>query len=197
MAHDNSSNFANPGPAGLMVLAFYLGCLWPVATGQAPHEQGMVLIALGFAGAITQIVCGVIALHKGEVLNGNILCAFSAFMWLGCIEHLGKAMEFIPHNTMVVDGWVFLIMGIFMVFFTHPHLAAPKVAFWFMVFTDLFFVPAGLFFLTGQKIFWVIAGWDLPLVVVSIIWLVSGVVLNTFWGKQVIPLGKPYRPLAG
>ena len=197
MAHDNGSKFANPGPAGLMVLAFYLGCLWPVATGQAPHEQGMVLIALGFAGAITQITCGIIALHKGEVLNGNILCAFSAFMWLGCIEHIGKAFNFIPHNTMVVDGWVFLIMGIFMVFFTHPHLAAPKVAFWFMVFTDLFFVPAGLFFLTGQKIFWVIAGWDLPLVVISIIWLVSGVVLNTFWGKQVIPLGKPYRPLEG
>jgi succinate-acetate transporter protein len=197
MAHDNGSKFANPGPAGLMVLAFYLGCLWPVATHQAPHEQGMVLIALGFAGAITQIVCGVIALHKGEVLNGNILCAFSAFMWLGCIEWLGKALEFIPHNTMVVDGWVFLIMGIFMVFFTHPHLAAPKVAFWFMIFTDMFFVPAGLFFLTKIKIFWVIAGWDLPFVVISIIWLVSGVVLNTFWGKQIIPLGKPYRPLEG
>ena len=97
---------------------------------------------------------------------------------------------------MVVDGWVFLIMGIFMLFFTHAHLAASKVAFWFMVFTDLFFIPAGLFYLTGQKIFWVIAGWDLPLTVISIIWLVSGTVLNTFWGNQVIPLGKPYRPLA-
>ena len=197
MAHDNGSKFANPGPAGLMVLAFYLGCLWPVATGQVPHEVGTVLIALGFGGAITQVVCGVIALHKGEVLNGNILLAFSAFMWLGCIENLGKALEFIPHNTTGVDGWVFLIMGILMVIFTHAHLAAPKVAFWFMVFTDLFFVPAGLFFITGQKIFWVIAGWDLPLVVISIIWLVGGTVLNTFWSKPVIPLGKPYRPLAG
>ncbi|MFY9398609.1 MAG: hypothetical protein WAR22_09630, partial [Desulfomonilia bacterium] len=65
MAHDNGSKFANPGPAGLMVLAFYLGCLWPVATGMASHDQGTVLIALGFAGAITQIVAGVIALHKG------------------------------------------------------------------------------------------------------------------------------------
>ncbi|HNR50847.1 MAG: hypothetical protein BWZ01_00944 [Deltaproteobacteria bacterium ADurb.BinA179] len=196
MAHDNGSKFANPGPAGLMVLAFYLGCLWPVATGMASHDQGTVLIALGFAGAITQIVAGVIALHKGEILNGNILCAFSAFMWLGCIEHLGKVLGWIPPNTAMVDGWVFLIMGILMVIFTHPHLAAPKVAFWFMVFTDLFFVPAGLFFLTGQKIFWLIAGWDLPLVVISIIWLVGGTVLNNFWGRQVIPLGKPYRPLA-
>lgn len=196
MAHDNGSIFANPGPAGLMVLAFYLGCLWPVATGMAPHEQGTVLIALGFGGAVSQLTCGVIALHKGEVLNGNILIAFSAFMWLGCIEWLGKALNFVPHNTAVVDGWVFLIMGILMVFFTHPHLAAPKIAFWFMVFTDFFFVPAGLFFLTGQKIFWVIAGWDLPLVVISIIWVVSGTVLNTFWGQKVIPMGKPYRPLA-
>jgi len=195
MAHDNGSKFANPGPAGLMVLAFYLGCLWPVATHMVPHEVGMVLVPLGFAGAITQVVCGVIALHKGEILNGNILCAFSAFMWLGCIEWLLKGLKIIPPDTSGVDGWVFLIMGIMMVIFTHPHLAAPKVAFWFMVFTDLFFVPAGLFFLTKIQIFWIIASWDLPLVVLSIIWLAGGVVVNGFWGRPVIPLGKPYVAL--
>ena len=65
MAHDNGSKFANPGPAGLMVLAFYLGCLWPVATGMASHDQGTVLIALGFAGALTQTIAGGLALHKG------------------------------------------------------------------------------------------------------------------------------------
>jgi len=188
---DNKSAFANPGPAGLMVLAFYLGCLWPVATHSAPHSMASVLVPLGLAGGIVQLTAGVIALHKGEIMNGNILLAFSAFMFLGMGENLMKTLELMPHNTMAVDGWVFLIMGILMCGFTIGHLMAPFVAFMFMIFTDLFFVPAGLFFLTQSKIFWTIASWDLPLVVISIIWVVLGTVLNTLFGKKIIPMGAP------
>lgn len=194
MAEGNGSTFASASPAGEMALAFYLACLWPVATGMAPHEQGMVLIALGIGGAITQLAAGIINLHKGNIL-GNIMVAFSIFMWYGALEHLGKVVGWIPHNTAVVDGWVFLVMGLFMVIFTHAHLAAPKVMLFFMIVTDLFFVPAGLFFLTGVKIFWVIASWDLPLVIIACLWGAGGIMLNTFWGKEVIPLGKPIRPM--
>lgn len=183
--------FANPGPAGLMVLAFYLGCLWPVATHSAPHELATVLIPLGLAGGIVQLTAGIIALRKGEIMNGNILMAFSAFMFLGFGENLLKVLELMPHNTAAVDGWIFLIMGLLMVGFTIGHLTVPFVAFMFMVFTDLFFVPAGLYFLTGYKFFWTIAGWDLPFVVVSILWVVIGTVLNGHFGKPVIPMGKP------
>ncbi|MDD2388548.1 MAG: hypothetical protein PHP23_02305 [Desulfobacterales bacterium] len=188
---DSKSAFANPGPAGLMVLAFYLGCLWPIATGIAPHSMATVLVPLGLAGGIVQLTAGIIALHKGEVLNGNILLAFSAFMFLGMGENLMKALELMPHDTMAVDGWIFLIMGILMCGFTIGHLVVPKIAFFFMIFTDLFFIPAGLFFLTHNKIFWTIASWDLPLVVLSILWVVMGTVLNTHFGKKIIPMGAP------
>jgi hypothetical protein len=183
--------FANPGPAGLMVLAFYLGCLWPVATHSVPHEMATVLIPLGLAGGIVQLTAGVIDLRNGKIMTGNILLAFSAFMFLGFGENLLKAVQIMPANTMAVDGWVFLIMGILMVGFTVGHLTVPLAAFLFMVFTDLFFVPAGLYFLTHQKIFWTIASWDLPLVVLSILWVVFGNVLNGHFGKNVIPMGKP------
>jgi hypothetical protein len=66
-----------------------------------------------------------------------------------------------------------------------------------MVATDLFFVPAGLFFLTGVDLFWTIAGWDLPLVVISIIWVVIGTVLNPIFGRNVIPLGPPLLRAGG
>ena len=138
------------------------------------------------------MVAGIIALHKGEIMNGNILLAFSAFMWLGFGENLLKALGIMPIDTRAVDGWVFLIMGILRCGFTIGHLLAPKVAFWFMVFTDLFFVPAGLYFLTGAKIFWTIATWDLPFVVLSIIWVVLGTVLNNHFQKSIIPMGAPY-----
>ena len=191
-AGEGRKPFADPGPAGLMVLAFYLGALWPVATHMASHEQGAVLIALGFGGGLVQLTAGILKLRNGDIMNGNILLAFSAFMWLGFLEWLGKMTGFIPHDTMAVDGWIFLIMGILMCGFTIGHLKAPKVFFWFMVFTDLFFVPGGLFFLTKNPVFWHIAGWDLPLVVISIIWGVLGEILNSVFGKTVIPLGTPY-----
>lgn len=193
MAHDNGSKFSNPGPAGLMVLGFYLIALWAIATGMAPHELGMVLVPLGLAGAIIQLTAGVIALHKGDILLGNVMCAFSGFMWLGCGENLLKALQMLPANTMAIDGWIFLLMGILMAFFTQPHLAAPKVSFWFFIFTSVFFIGAGLFFLTKIRILWLVASWDLLLGVIAIVWLSAGIVLNTFWGKPVIPLGKPYR----
>jgi len=189
---EQKESFANPGPAGLMVLAFYLGALWPVATHQAPHQMANVLIALGFAGGLVQFTAGIIDLKNGEIMTGNIMLAFSAFMWLGFWEFLGKSLGFIPENTTIVDGWVFIIMGILMSGFTIGHLKAPKIAFWFMVFTDIFFLSAGLFFLTMKGILWVIAGWSLPFVILTILWTVFGIVLNGVFGKTVIPMGKPF-----
>ncbi|MDQ1277347.1 MAG: uncharacterized protein QG555_387 [Thermodesulfobacteriota bacterium] len=183
--------FASAGPAGLMVLAFYLGCLWPVATHQVDHSMATVLVALGLAGGITQLTAGIIELRNGMIMQGNILLAFSTFMFLGMGENFLKAVQIMPLNTMAVDGWVFLIMGILMCGFTIGHLLVPFAAFLFMVFTDLFFVPAGLYFLTHEQIFWTIASWDLPFVVIAIIWAVLGSVLNNLFGKQIIPLGKP------
>jgi succinate-acetate transporter protein len=193
MSHSAEHPFANPGPAGLMVLAFYLACLWPVAVGMAPHEMAVVLVPLGLAGGIVQLTAGIICLRNHEIMNGNILMAFSAFMFLGLGENLLKALHIMPANTMAVDGWIFLVMGIFMCGFTVGHLTAPRAAFFFMVFTDIFFINAALYFLTRNTFFWYIASWDLPFVVVSIMWLVFGVVLNTHFGRTVVPLGKPFR----
>jgi succinate-acetate transporter protein len=181
--------FANPGPAGLMVLAFYLGCLWPVATHQVPHELAVVLVPLGLAGGIVQLAAGIIELRNGMAMTGNILLAFSTFMFLGMGEHLMKVLSLMPADTAGVDGWVFLIMGILMCGFTIGHLPGPLAPLIFMITTDLFFVPAGLYFLTGMDIFWTIAGWDLPLVVLSIIWVVLGTILNPIFQKTIIPLG--------
>jgi succinate-acetate transporter protein len=118
-------------------------------------------------------------------------------MFLGMGENLLKALEIMPQNTMAVDGWIFLIMGILMCGFTIGHLPGPFAPLLFMVATDLFFVPAGLYFLTGAEFLWMIAGWDLPLVVISIIWVVLGTILNPIFGRNVVPLGPPLLRLSG
>jgi len=197
MASPSGHPFANAGPAGLMALAFYLGCLWPIATGSAPHSLAVVLVPLGLAGGIIQLVAGIIELRNGAMMTGNILLAFSTFMFLGMGENLLKALDLMPAGTAAVDGWIFLIMGVLMCGFTIGHLPGPLMPLIFMIATDLFFVPAGLYFLTGIEIFWAVAGWDLPLVVVSIIWVVLGTVLNPIFGRPILPLGPPLIQLKG
>lgn len=189
---NNEKSFANPGPAGLMVLAFYLSALWAIFTNQAPKDAVGVLIALGFAGGIVQFSAGIIDLKNGEIVSGNIMLAFSTFMWLGFWEFLGKALQIIPPDTSFVDGWVFLVMGILMSGFTIVYLKANKVAFWFMFFTDIFFLSGGIFFLSHIEQFFLIMSWVLPIIIILIIWLALGSVINTAINKELIPLGRPY-----
>ncbi len=184
--------FANPGPAGLMVLAFYLSALWAVFANYAPRDTVNVLIPLGFAGGIVQFSAGIIDLKNNEILSGNIMLAFSTFMWLGFWEFLAKALHLMPMDTSLIDGWVFLVMGILMSGFTIAYLKANKVAFYFMFFTDIFFLSGGIFFLTKKEIFFFSMTWALPIIIILIIWLALGTVLNTFFNKDFIPLGKPY-----
>lgn len=181
--------FATPGPAGLAVLGFYLGCLWPVATGIAPHNLIVILVPLGLAGALVQTLAGVIELRNGAILPGNIMMAFSAFMWYGFGEHLLNALGLIKGSTAGVDGIVFLIMGLLMTGFTPCFFLKNTVASIFMLSTDVFFLGAALFWITGVPIFWVIAGWDLPIVIITIIWQVVGDVVNGVFGRTVYPMG--------
>jgi len=187
--HDHS--FANPGPAGITVLAFYLGALWPIATGMAPHELSLLLVPLGLAGGLVQMTAGIIELRNGMILPGNILLAFSAFMWYGFGANLLKGLGLLEHNTGAVDGWVFLIMGVLMVALTLPFLYKSFAAGFFMITTDIFFFGAALYWLTGVKVFWKIAGWDLPFVVIFVLWQVIADILNGSLGRTVISQGPP------
>jgi succinate-acetate transporter protein len=189
---DHEHVFATPGPAGLMVLAFYLGCLWPVATKMAPHDLIVILVPLGLAGAIVQTLAGVIELRNGAILPGNIMMAFSAFMWYGFGEHLLNALGLIKGPTAGVDGIVFLIMGLLMTGFTPCFFLKNTAATLFMIATDVFFLGAALFWITGMPLFWTIAGWDLPFVILFILWQVIGDIINACYGRVIVPMGPPW-----
>lgn len=105
----------------------------------------MILVSLGLAGGIIHLTAGIIELKNGMAMTGKILLAFSSFMFLGMGENLLKALALMPADTMAVDGWVFVIIGILMTGFTIGHLPGPLASLIFMVTTDLFFVPTALF----------------------------------------------------
>ncbi|KEJ91547.1 hypothetical protein [Synergistes jonesii] len=165
-----NNKLASPGPAGSMVLAFYLGGLFPIFTGLETSPTGFViLVALGVGGATVQLSAGLVSLKKNNILLGNMLMAFSAFMWLGSISNFLKlAYPEASINTAVCDGVVFLVMGIFMIGFTKPFLKMGLFNALFMLATDVFFLTSAFGFMLGVPILTVIGGWTCLLVVISI-----------------------------
>lgn len=183
--------FASPGPAGLIVLAFYLGGFFPLAAKIAPHDLVAILVVLGFVGGIVQLIAGVIELHNGAILPGNLLCAFSGFMFLGMGENLLKVLNILPGNSAPVDGYVFLIMGIIMVAYTPPFLYKNFAGSVFMITTDIFFCFAAFSWLFDIPLLFKIAAWDIPFVICSILWQVIAEVYNEIYDREVISLGRP------
>lgn len=188
---DQKRSHVTAGPAGLMVLAFYLGCLFAVLKGHASPELLVILVPLGLIGGVVQLCAGFFELQHGRSLPGNVMCAFSAFMFLGMGEQLLKVLKFLPANSSGVDGYVFTIMGLLMAGFTFAFLYKTLAAGLFMISTDVFFLCAGVSWLFGIHVLFTIAAWSLPVVIVTIIWQAVGEVLNSDMGETIIGLGKP------
>jgi len=183
--------FAPAAPAGLMVLTFYLSCLFPILIGTAPEEMIYVLIPLGLAGGIVQLSSGIMELRCGMIVPGNIMCGFSAFMFLGMGENILKLFKLIPAHTAAVDGYVFMIMGLYMVGFTLPFLHKNLVAGIFMITTDIFFCGCGISWLFGLPIFFKIATWSLVPIVITAMWQAVAEVLNHSMGREIVKMGAP------
>ncbi|HBS57766.1 MAG TPA: hypothetical protein DEA44_00695 [Firmicutes bacterium] len=188
---NGNSPLATAGPCGLMVLAFYLACLWPGAVGMAEHSVFVLLIPLGLAGAIVQSVAGIVELSRGNIVGGNINLAFSAFMWYGAGGNLLKFLNIGPANTAAADGWIFLVMGLCMLGFTPIFLKINLSMSVFILATDTFFMGWALSWILGNPTLFLIGAWALPVVIVAIIWDVVGTMLNSAFGKEVIKLGPP------
>jgi succinate-acetate transporter protein len=183
--------FAAAAPAGLMVLTFYLSCLFPIMNGLASPEMETILIPLGLAGGIVQLTAGIIELRCGMIVPGNIMCGFSAFMFLGMGENLLKVLNLMPQHTAAGDGYIFLIMGIYMAGFTLPFLMKNLVAGIFMITTDIFFLGLGISWIFGIPILTKIAAWSIAPIVITAAWQAIAEVLNTQLGSQVIKMGPP------
>ncbi|WP_425803053.1 hypothetical protein ACHOLT_17040 [Desulfitobacterium sp. Sab5] len=191
MMSNSEHSFASPAAAGYMVLTFYLICLFPIGIGLAPASMATVLIPLGFAGGIVQVIVGIIELRNKVIVGGNIMCGFSAFMFLGLWENLLKVLNLMPANTVSVNGFIFMVMGIYMVGFTLPSLHKNLISGIFMITTDIFFCGMGISQLFGIPILSTIAYWSIVPIVITAMWQAIAEVLNTSMGRTIVKMGSP------
>jgi hypothetical protein len=188
--------WANPGPAGLVALAMACFTFYALLTGKV---DGTCMALMGIwllGGFVIQIVVGVMELLEGNTTGGNVFTFFSAFFMLVTgLEMILKYFASINGWAMDarIDGWAWLPLAISLFIWTPAYFKSPLSLLCVVLALDVA-VPIVAF----KDMAVLTAPWAGPtagtfLLIAGIfgLWTAAGIVLNTAYGRAVLPLGAP------
>jgi succinate-acetate transporter protein len=164
-------------------------------TGQVDGSAAPLLATWLVGGAICQIAAGLIELKDHNISGGNLMLFFGTFfMIVGAVELITKTI--LAKNGMTfdsrIDGWGWLCAFLVLVCFTPCYLKSNKVFFWTVIFADIGVLCLALAELHIATFLAPFAGWSLLLTGLGALYLVAATLINTTFGKPVIPLPDPY-----
>ena len=181
---------AHVGALGLGAFALTTFILNVVNAGLIDADSlGMVLPIGIFYGGLAQFCAGMWDVKRGDTFGATCFTSFGAFwMAVASMILLEKAgvIATVPKEGLAV---LFIAWGIFTLYATIASTRVNKaVTAVFVLLTILFFLLAiGEWNSTVHKI----AGWE-GIITALVAWYTSaGILINTMYGKQVVPLGVP------
>lgn len=192
---NQENGWANPGPAGLVALAVACYTFGALYTGRVAGSS-LPLIGLWLLGGfVIQFTVAVIELRENTILGGNVFLFFSAFFMfvtgLECLFKFWMSVKGIPLDA-TIDGYAWVVLAVSLLLWTPGYFKAPlvmglivlslDVAVPIIALKDLKILGSGGAFIAG--IFLFISG-------TLAIYMAAGVILNSVFGKQVLPLGSP------
>lgn len=196
MSKDNYG-WASPAPAGLVALAIACFTFFALQTGRVEHSAAPLLGVWLLGGAIVQVIVGVIELREGQIVGGNVFTFFSAFfMFVTGSELLLKtllASKGIAFDARM-DGWAWLVLCIALTTWAPAYIlkAAKSMAFLIIAITPAVWIVC-LTDLTVIAKTWVpCAGWLLLITGIFGLYTAAAIVLNTTFGKAILPTGSPF-----
>lgn len=192
----------NPSPLGLLGLGMVtlVACTQKLAiTGGDTHSTALVIPWAIFLGAAAQFVAGLYDFKHNNTFGATAFCGYGFFWfatgmtWMMQNGMFGmKAGLFLdPHQL----GYAFLGYFIFTVIMTVGAMGANKMLFIIFFLIDLLFL--GLFMYTlgwGGHGFAQLAGYSELGISIMSFYGVAATVLNTHYGKTVLPVGAPFGP---
>jgi len=182
------TKLANPAALGLGGFALTTFILNVVNAGLISGENlGMVLPIGIFYGGLAQFCAGMWEFKRGDTFGATCFSSFGAF-WMGVavmvlLENAG-VIPSVPREGMAV---LFIAWGIFTAYATIASLKVNRaVTSIFVTLTILFFLLAiGEWNDTVHKV----AGYEGILCALIAWYTAAGVLINTLYGRDVIPLG--------
>ena len=188
-----SINYADPsglGQFGLAIVTLVAG----MSKLGILENTGLVVPWAIFLGSIPQIIAGYVDLKKENVFGGTVFSAYGFFWaamamsWMlqGGLFGLDFAYDSATYT------YAFVGFLIFSVFMTIGSMETYKVLFYIFVFIDFLFLFLVLYGFTHVHVFGTLAGVSELLVSALGFYGMAGNVLNRMFGREFLPMGKPF-----
>jgi len=187
----NEEKWAGTGPTGFAAFSMVCLTIFLSLNGLVPKENVPVIFALLFAGAVAQILAGMVELRKGIGTAGNLLLSF------GTMFMLSPALTFLLVGLKIASpvplmGYINILLGVFMGIYIIPLVRAPLIPF--------LIGPIGFFVLTtlgmvelGYAAFKPVSSF---LFAVSVIYGLYMMAYGLGEGAHIhIPVGRPLVPM--
>lgn len=194
---EQEKGWANPAPAGLTALAIACFTFYALLTGKVDATALPLLGAWLLGGFIVQIVVAVIEYKEGGLIGANVFTVFAAFfMFTGGVEMIMKFI-YASHKIALdsrMDGWAWLVLSITLILWCWGYFkTAPlslNLAVIFLTLACPLVSLKDLGILGPSAAVW--AGNLLLLTGIFGLYTAAGIILNTSFGKTVLPLGGPF-----
>lgn len=195
-------SFTGADPTAFGVLGLSLVCL--VASSAKlgftnGGSTGLLVIWAALLGGIVQIIAANIDFKKGNVFGGTVLGAYGffwvgmAFSWATINGMLGAGMKAAVDPKML--GVVFVGYLIFSLFITVASFEVNVPFVLMLLLIDvLFFTLAAVSFNMGPvALFAKVAGWTEFFISLIGFYASGAIFFKFFYGREVLPLGKPFN----
>jgi hypothetical protein len=197
------STWGDPTMAGLFAVAAGNTAVWAILTGKIEITDVSIFIAWLLAAGLILTIVGLIGLRNGDTINGVLNLCFGVlffatpaltyvFLLWGGMPLLALGYPGIP--TTIVNGYVFIILGIVLATFV-PVLGRtswiPSVAMLIMVIGIFIMAKYLLQGLLPDPRIGEIAGWFLFIGGLMMLYLGMAVGLLTGFGRVILPVGRP------
>jgi len=197
MSSSHEHVFANPGPAGLVALAMACFTFFALLTGKVSGTAAPVLACWMIGGGLIQYGTGWMELRNGVTKGGNVFFMFGAFfMFVTALSLFTKYM--LTQKGMPIDprveGWAWLAATIGLILWTPAYMKnSPKLLFFAVVLIDIAlicisFMDMGV---APKATYAPIAAWTLLLAGIIGLYLSGAIMLNTEFGRVVLPTTTP------
>jgi len=194
---DHEHVFANVAPAGLIALAMACWAFWAMYTGRVTGDAAPALAAWMIGGGLVQYAVGWMELRNGDIRGGNIFLFFGAFfMFVTALSLITKYL--CAKNGLTVDarieGYCWMACAIGLIGCTPAYATkGTSIMFVVVVIVDVCLVLIALMDMAAipKAVYAPPVGWALFVVGVLGLYVASAVMLNTMYGKTVLPLSGP------
>lgn len=187
--------WANPSPAGLVALAMACFTFYALLAGKVEHTAIPLLGCWLIGGFAVQVIVGIMELLEGNTTGGNVFTFFAAFfMLVGGLEFFVKYFAAIhgwPLDARI-DGYAWATLAIALIMWTPAYFKSPLIMSLAVLALDVA-VPIICLMDLGlvSHALAPVAAYFLLLTGILGLYVASAIVLNTAYGKAILPMPGP------